>query len=145
MARLLYAALFDSAGLSEFNGLYECGAAFFYQWGLNGTIAGVVLVHSVHGLIYSIWISVAAFSSLDPLLARASRNLGAGPLYTFFHITLPQAAPGLIAASIFVFLESLDEFTATFFLSARRISPPCRSCSIPPACPGIIRSRRLPR
>lgn len=93
-------------------------ARLFYQWGLNGTIAGVVLVHSVHGLMYSIWICVAAFSSVDPLLARASRNLGAGPVYTFFTIVLPQAMPGIVAASIFVFLESLDEFTGTFFVGA---------------------------
>ena len=57
-------------------------ARLFYQWGLNGTVAGVVLVHSVHGLMYSVWICVAAFSAVDPLLARASRNLGAGPVYT---------------------------------------------------------------
>jgi len=58
-------------------------ARMFYQWGLNGTIAGVVLVHSVHGLMYAVWICVAAFSSVDPLQARASRNLGAGPIFTF--------------------------------------------------------------
>ncbi len=97
-------------------------ARLFYQWGLNGTIAGVVLVHSMHGLMYSVWICVAAFAAVDPLLARASRNLGAGPLYTFWHIVLPQAAPGIIAASIFVFLESLDEFTGTFFVGAPDIS-----------------------
>lgn len=97
-------------------------ARLFYQWGLNGTIAGVVLVHSVHGLMYSVWICVAAFAAVDPLLARASRNLGAGPVYTFWHIVLPQAAPGIIAASIFVFLESLDEFTGTFFVGAPDIS-----------------------
>ena len=102
--------------------IYMNVARLFYQWGLNGTVAGVVLVHSVHGLMYSVWISVAAFGMCDPQLARASRNLGAGPLYTFFHITLPQAAPGLIAASIFVFLESLDEFTATFFVGAPDIT-----------------------
>lgn len=93
-------------------------ARLFYQWGLNGSIAGVVLVHSVHGLMFSIWICVAAFSSVDPLLARASRNLGAGPVYTFFYVVLPQAMPGIVAASIFVFLESLDEFTGTFFVGA---------------------------
>lgn len=97
-------------------------ARLFYQWGLNGTIAGVVLVHSMHGLVYSVWICVAAFAAVDPLLARASRNLGAGPVYTFWHIVLPQAAPGIIAASIFVFLESLDEFTGTFFVGAPDIS-----------------------
>lgn len=102
--------------------VYMNVARLFYQWGLNGTVAGVVLVHSVHGLMYSIWISVAAFSSIDPLLARASRNLGAGPVYTFFYIVLPQASPGIIAASIFVFLESLDEFTGTFFVGAPDIT-----------------------
>ncbi|MDT1892966.1 ABC transporter permease subunit, partial [Acinetobacter baumannii] len=52
----------------------------------------------------------------------ASRNLGAGPVYTFWHIVLPQAAPGIVAASIFVFLESLDEFTGTFFVGAPDIT-----------------------
>ncbi|RCI92658.1 ABC transporter permease subunit, partial [Klebsiella pneumoniae] len=102
--------------------VYMNVARLFYQWGLNGSIAGVVLVHSVHGLMYSVWICVAAFSAIDPLLARASRNLGAGPVYTFWHIVLPQAAPGIVAASIFVFLESLDEFTGTFFVGAPDIT-----------------------
>ncbi|MGR0277680.1 ABC transporter permease [Marinomonas dokdonensis] len=97
-------------------------ARLFYEFNLNGTLLGVVIVHSVHGLMFSVWISVAAFSSTDPMLERASRNLGAGPIYTFFHIVLPQAAPGLIASSIFVFLESLDEFTGTFFVGAPDIS-----------------------
>ncbi|MDP1265300.1 ABC transporter permease, partial [Klebsiella pneumoniae] len=56
--------------------------------------------------------------SIDPLLARSSRKKGAWPVYNFLHIVLPQAAPGIDAASIFVFLESLDEFTGTFFVGA---------------------------
>ncbi|VFS64623.1 2-aminoethylphosphonate transport system permease PhnU [Raoultella terrigena] len=47
---------------------------------------------------------------------------GAGAVYTFWHIVLPQASPGIIAASIFVFLESLDEFTGTFFVGAPDIT-----------------------
>jgi len=97
-------------------------ARIFYDFGLNGTLLGVVLVHSVHGLMFSVWISVAAFSATDPMLERASRNLGAGPVYTFFHIVLPQAMPGIIASCIFVFLESLDEFTGTFFVGAPDIT-----------------------
>lgn len=102
--------------------VYMNMARIFYSWDLNGTILGVVLVHSVHGLMYSVWISVAAFSAIDPMLSRASRNLGAGPIYTFVYVVLPQATPGLIAASIFVFLESLDEFTGTFFVGAPDVS-----------------------
>lgn len=91
-------------------------ARIFYQLGLNGTIPGVVLVHTVHGLVFSVWITAAAFAAVDRSLEEASRNLGAGPLRTFLDVTLPLAAPGVMASSVFVFLESLDEFTGTYFV-----------------------------
>ena len=91
-------------------------AQVFYQIGLNGTILGVVLVHASHGLVLAVWIASAAFASVDTSLEEASRNLGASPWTCFRTVTLPLAAPGLIASAIFVFLESLDEFTGTFFV-----------------------------
>jgi putative spermidine/putrescine transport system permease protein len=91
-------------------------ARLFYMVGLNGTIAGVVLVHAVHGLVIAVWIAAAAFAAVDTELELAARNMGASAARTVFTVTLPLAAPGLIAASIFVFLESLDEFTGTYFV-----------------------------
>lgn len=102
--------------------VYMNVARIFYDFGLNGTVVGVVMVHTVHGLMFSVWITVAAFSAIDPTLEKAARNLGAGPVYTFFTISLPQAMPGILASCIFVFLESLDEFTGTFFVGAPEIS-----------------------
>ncbi len=93
-------------------------ARIFYGFGLNGTYLGVVLVHTSHGLVYAVWIATAAFASVEHELEEAARNIGAGPLRTFWSITLPLAAPGLMASAIFVFLESLDEFTGTFFVGA---------------------------
>ncbi len=91
-------------------------ARIFYTLQLNGTIAGVVMVHTLHGLVYSVWISTAAFAAVDRSLEEAARSVGAGPLRSFFTITLPLAAPGIMASAIFVFLESLDEFTGTYFV-----------------------------
>ncbi len=91
-------------------------ARIFYTFGLNGTIAGVVLVHTVHGLVFAVWIATAAFAAVDRELEEAARNMGASPLHTFLTVTLPLAAPGIMASAIFVFLESLDEFTGTFFV-----------------------------
>jgi len=91
-------------------------AQVFYQIGLNGTVLGVVLVHASHGLVLAVWIASAAFASVDVSLEEASRNLGASPWTCFRTVTLPLAAPGLIASAIFVFLESLDEFTGTYFV-----------------------------
>lgn len=97
-------------------------AAMFYGMGLNGTMFGVVLVHSLPGLVYAVWISTAAFSAVDRSMEEAARNLGAGPMRTFVDVTLPQAMPGLIAASIFVFLDSIDEFTGTYFVGTPDIT-----------------------
>ena len=91
-------------------------ARIFYGFGLNGTITGVVLVHTTHGLVFSVWIATAAFAAVDRELEEAARNIGASPLRSFFTVTLPLAAPGIMASAIFVFLESLDEFTGTFFV-----------------------------
>jgi ABC-type spermidine/putrescine transport system permease subunit II len=91
-------------------------ARLFYTVGLNGTIAGVVLVHAVHGLVIAVWIAAAAFAAIDPELELAARNIGASTLRAALTVTLPLAMPGLIASAIFVFLESLDEFTGTYFV-----------------------------
>jgi putative spermidine/putrescine transport system permease protein len=102
--------------------IYINVAFIFYSIGLTGTIAGVVIVHAAHALVYSVWITSAAFASVDADLEHAARNVGAGPLRTFFAVTLPLAAPGIVASGIFVFLESLDEFTGTFFVGVPTVS-----------------------
>jgi ABC-type spermidine/putrescine transport system permease subunit II len=93
-------------------------AQLFYELGLNGTVLGVVLVHTMHGLVFAVWITAAAFGAVDRDLEHAARNLGAGPSRAFVSVTLPLAAPGILASAVFVFLESLDEFTGSFFVGA---------------------------
>ena len=98
--------------------IYVNVARIFYELRLNGTIPGVVLVHVSHGLVYAVWIATAAFSAIEIELEQAARSVGAGALRAFRDITLPLAAPGLMASAIFVFLESLDEFTGSYFVGA---------------------------
>jgi putative spermidine/putrescine transport system permease protein len=88
----------------------------FSKMGLAGTVTGVLLVHLMVCLVFAVWISSAAFKSIPPELEEAARSVGASRIRTFFRITLPLAAPGLLASAIFVFLTSLDEFTGTFFI-----------------------------
>jgi putative spermidine/putrescine transport system permease protein len=96
--------------------IYVNIARMFYEVRLNGTVFGVVLVHAAHGLVLAVWIASAAFAAVDHQLEEAARNLGAGPWRCFATVTLPLAGPGLVASAIFVFLESLDEFTGTYFV-----------------------------
>jgi ABC-type spermidine/putrescine transport system permease subunit II len=94
----------------------------FTRWGLSGTVQGVVLVHILVGMVFGVWITSATFRSIPNYLEEAARSVGANRLYTFFHITLPLAAPGLLASSVFVFITSLDEFTGTFFIGLPFVS-----------------------
>ncbi len=102
--------------------IYINVARVFYEIGLNGTVAGVVLVHALHGLVYAVWITTAAFAAVDLELEQAARNLGASATRTFLTVTLPLAAPGIVASAIFVFLESLDEFTGSYFVGAPEVT-----------------------
>lgn len=88
----------------------------FTKLGLAGTVQGVILVHILVGLVFGVWITNATFKSIPPYMEEAARSVGAGKLRAFLKVTLPLAAPGLLASAVFVFITSLDEFTGTFFV-----------------------------
>ena len=44
-------------------------------------------------------------------------DLGAGPLRTFVHVTLPLIAPGIVAAALMVFALSIDDYVVTSFVA----------------------------
>ncbi len=96
-------------------------ARIFYELGLTGTITGVMLVHAIQGLVFAVWIASASFAAVGTEQVEAARNLGASPLRAFMTVSLPLAAPGLMARAIFVFLISLDEFSGTFFVGVPEV------------------------
>lgn len=52
----------------------------------------------------------AALERVPATLIEASGDLGASPARTFWHVTLPLAAPGLVAGSIFTFSLTLGDY-----------------------------------
>jgi molybdate transport system permease protein len=54
-----------------------------------------------------------SLESVDRGLEQAARTLGCGPLRTFFTVTLPLVAPGVLTGVILGFARSLSEFGAT--------------------------------
>jgi spermidine/putrescine transport system permease protein len=53
---------------------------------------------------------------LDRTVIEASRVLGAGPLKTFFKVTLPISRPGVFAAVLLTFIPAAGEFIVPSFL-----------------------------
>jgi len=60
----------------------------------------------------------------DPSLEQASMDCGAGPLRTFWHVTLPGVRVALIAACLLGFTLSMDEIAVTFFLAGTKPTLP---------------------
>jgi molybdate transport system permease protein len=54
-----------------------------------------------------------AMEAIEPEVDEAALTLGAPPLTRFFRLTLPLAAPGLVAGVVLGFARALGEFGAT--------------------------------
>lgn len=97
-------------------GLYVSIAVLFYKIGLMNTLLGVVLIHMINVLMFMTWIPTAAFRSVHRAQEESARDVGASPFKVFRSVTLPMAMPGIVVASIFTFLNSLDEAQGTFLV-----------------------------
>jgi spermidine/putrescine transport system permease protein len=72
---------------------------------------GAVILGMVYTLLPFMVLPIqTVIDKLDPSLLEASDDLGAKPLATFTHVTLPLTAPGIFAGSIMVFIPALGLF-----------------------------------
>jgi ABC-type spermidine/putrescine transport system permease subunit II len=85
-------------------------------WGSHLSLA---LAHSVLATPVAYLVLRASLEQVDTGLEAAARGLGAGPWQTFRFITLPLIAPGVLAATLFALVISLNEITLTLFLATR--------------------------
>jgi ABC-type spermidine/putrescine transport system permease subunit II len=86
---------------------------------LWGNAAGLALAHAVLGTPVAYLVLRASIEKLDPNLEAAAHGLGANRRQVFRHVTLPLIAPGVLAATLFSLVISLNEVMLTLFLSTR--------------------------
>lgn len=97
-------------------GIYTSMAIVFYRINLMGTFTGVLLIHLIECMMMMIWLPTSAFKNVPVQQEEAARDAGAGPLRTFWYITLPNAWPGIAVAALFAFIGSLGENTGTLLV-----------------------------
>ncbi|MBD3392153.1 MAG: ABC transporter permease subunit [Chitinivibrionales bacterium] len=89
---------------------------FFIRLGAQNTYWGIILAHTLLALPYVIFIGISAFESIPNDLEEQATVMGASRAQAFVRILLPLAGPGLVAAAIYAFLLSWDEFIFAYFL-----------------------------
>ncbi|WP_028231182.1 ABC transporter permease [Paraburkholderia mimosarum] len=90
---------------------------FFAPLGLANTYIGLIMAHASLGVPFVVTTVAATLQGFNYNLVRASLSLGANPVKTFFSITLPVIAPGVISGALFAFATSFDEVVVTLFLA----------------------------
>jgi multiple sugar transport system permease protein len=81
-----------------------------FQYSLDGSYTGIILVYVAMNLPFVIWILQSFIVQVPIQLEEAAKMDGAGPLQVFFLVVLPIIKPGLAAAAIFTFRIAWNEF-----------------------------------
>ena len=89
----------------------------FYRSVGMPALPGLMLAHAVIGAPYCFRSVYGGLQSLDPALEEAGASLGAGPLRSFFLVTLPLVWPTMLAGWLFAFIVSFGELNTAIFLT----------------------------
>lgn len=93
-------------------------ATLMRQLGLSPNwYTSALAVHVVWALPFGYLVMMAVFNRFDARLEEAARDMGASEWVVFKEITFPLILPGIVAAGLFGFTLSYDEFARTTLLS----------------------------
>jgi multiple sugar transport system permease protein len=93
----------------------------FTRLGLRGSLVGLIIVYASQTVPVTIYMLRTYFDSVPKSLEESAALEGCGRLQLLRHITLPLAAPAIMATALFVFMIAWNEFLfALLFLVDRR-------------------------
>lgn len=85
--------------------------------GLNNTLVGLVLAHTMLALPFVVLSVAAGLRSYDMAQERVARSLGANWFRAFRSVTLPQIRLPVLSGALLAFISSFDEVIVAFFIS----------------------------
>jgi putative spermidine/putrescine transport system permease protein len=88
--------------------------------GLDLGLTGLIGVHAVYVLPFTVRLAMTGFARFDFALEEAAKSLGAGWLRTSWYVTLPLIRASLIAGFTFAFILSFVNLPLSLFLTTPR-------------------------
>ena len=89
----------------------------FATAGITLGLGTIMIAHVAFNISFVAVVVLARLQGTGRDLEEAAMDLGAGPLTTFFRVTLPQILPGVVAGALLAFTMSFDDFVITFFVA----------------------------
>ncbi len=90
---------------------------FFFWTGIGRGLHAMIIGHVALAIPYVVLVVGTGLNGLRADLEEAAMSLGSTPVHAFGAITLPLLAPSLLAAALFAFAVSLDQFVVSYFLA----------------------------
>jgi spermidine/putrescine transport system permease protein len=87
----------------------------FLNWKIPQGFGTILIAHIAFNISYVVVTVRARLVGFDRHLEEAAMDLGANEIVTFFRVTLPLIAPGILAAGLLAFALSVDDFVITYF------------------------------
>lgn len=100
--------------------------------GVSGTYVAVVAAHLTFAIPFTVWMMRGFFVGVPRSLDEAARLDGCSEAMTFFRIALPLTRGGLAATTIFLLINSWNEFLFALILTGRD------SATMPVALPNLL-------
>lgn len=75
----------------------------------------ILIAHITFNLPYVILSVLPKLRQSSQVNFEAAQDLGAGPIYAFFRVVLPDIMPGVLSGFLLAFTMSLDDFIITHF------------------------------
>ena len=88
----------------------------YIRLGVDDTLVGLALVHTMLALPFAVLITFSLFSGVPTELEEAAWVFGCTKVQAFRRVVLPIALPGLAASAIFAFVISWNEVFASSVL-----------------------------
>jgi len=90
----------------------------FRTLGILNTYPALILAEATHSVPFAIWLLTNYFASLPRELEEAAQVDGCTRVGAMLRVALPLAVPGVVAAALFVFIASWNNFLFAFMFTS---------------------------
>lgn len=93
----------------------------FIKMNLANTVLGIIIVHLIYTLPYSVNIMKDLTKSIGSQMEIQSYVLGVSPLKSFIYVTLPLLTPGILASISMAYISSFSQYFITLLIGGGRV------------------------
>lgn len=101
-------------------GIYKIMSLFH----LTDTLLALIFINAAFNQAFAIWLLRGTFMSISPEMEQAATIDGCNQVQAMTRVLLPVAAPGIVPALIFVFINAWNEYTVALTLISSDILKP---------------------